>query len=234
MRPGKFALTIIIMLVATTAFAGDKDPYLWLEEVDGEKALEWVKQRSKTDTAEIESVAEFAPIHKQLLEIYNSSDRIPFPNVRGNWIYNFWQDKEHVRGIWRRTVLEQYLRDSPVWETVLDLDALAELEDENWVWKGASGLAPDYKRFMITLSRGGGDAAVVREFDGVAKAFVEEGFEVPEAKSNVNWRDENTLWIGTEFGDGSLTSSGYPRLVKSWKRGTPLEEAVTIFEGTLG
>jgi prolyl oligopeptidase len=232
MRRPKLALIVIILLVATTVVAGDKDPYLWLEEVDGEKALEWVKQRSADDTAEIEAVPEFAAIHEKLLEIYNSSDRIPYPSVRGAWIYNFWQDKDHVRGIWRRTSRDQYVTESPAWETVLDLDALAEAEGENWVWKGASGLPPDYTHFMITLSRGGGDAAVRREFDGTAKAFVEDGFYVPEAKARVGWRDENTLWIGTDFGEGSLTSSGYPRLVKAWTRGTPLESAVTIFEGS--
>ncbi len=234
MRPGRIALTIILLLfLAAVCVAADQDPYLWLEEIDGEKALEWVKKRSKTDTAELEAVPEFAPIHEQLIEIFNSTDRIPYPRIHGAWIYNFWQDKDHVRGIWRRTFLDQYLTESPAWETVLDLDALAEAEGENWVWKGANGLPPDYIHFMITLSRGGGDAAVVREFDATAKAFVENGFYVPEAKSRVSWMDENTLWIGTDFGEGSLTSSGYPRLVKAWKRGTPLESAVTIFEGSV-
>jgi prolyl oligopeptidase len=165
MRLGKLAPTVLMLLLATVCVAGDEDPYLWLEEIDGAKALEWVKQRSKTDTAELEAVPEFAPIHEKLLEIYNSSDRIPHPQVLGAWIYNFWQDKDHVRGIWRRTFLDQYIIDSPAWETVLDLDALAKAEGENWVWKGAGGLAPDYTHFMISLSRGGGDAAVEREFD---------------------------------------------------------------------
>ncbi|MGD8415360.1 MAG: prolyl oligopeptidase family serine peptidase, partial [Candidatus Latescibacterota bacterium] len=128
---------------------------------------------------------------------------------------------------------EKYVTDSPGWETVLDLDALAEAEGENWVWKGASGLYPDYDRFMIRLSRGGGDAVVIREFDAKTKAFVEDGFYVPEAKSQVSWRDEDALWIGTDFGEGSLTESGYPRLAKLWKRGTPLESAKTIFEGSV-
>jgi prolyl oligopeptidase len=233
MRLGRLALTVILLLVATTVVAGDKDPYLWLEEVEGEKALEWVEQRSDKDTGEIKEVPEFGAIHEQLLEIYNSSDRIPYPRIRDAWIYNFWQDKDHVRGIWRRTSKDEYINESPVWETVLDLDVLAEEEDENWVWKGANGLPPDYTHFMIRLSRGGGDAAVVREFDGTAKAFVEDGFYVPEAKSRVGWMDENTLWIGTDFGEGSLTSSGYPRLVKVWKRDTPLESAETVFEGSV-
>jgi prolyl oligopeptidase len=233
MRPVRFALIVMLLLVATSLVAGDEDPYLWLEDVEGEDALEWVVQRSEDDTAEIEAVPEFAPIHEKLLEIFNSSDRIPYPQVRGTWIYNFWQDKDHVRGIWRRTTREQYVTKSPEWETVIDLDALAEAEGENWVWKGAQGLPPKYERFMVTLSRGGGDAAVRREFDAKTKSFVEDGFYVPEAKAQVSWRDENTLWIGTDFGEGSLTTSGYPRIAKMWKRGTPLESAKTIFEGSV-
>ena len=228
------SITILITLLATTiAVAADEDPFLWLEDVEGEKALEWVKARSAADTAEIEAVPEFAGLHEKLLEIYNSSDRIPSPGIRGAWVYNFWQDADHVRGIWRRTFLSEYVKESPAWETVLDVDKLAEDEDENWVWKGASCLAPEYRHCLVTLSRGGGDASVRREFDAAAKAFVEDGFFVPEAKARVGWMDENTLWIGTDFGEGSLTTSGYPRFVKKWKRGTPLSDAKTLFEGSV-
>jgi prolyl oligopeptidase len=233
MRFLKLALPVFVLLAASVGLAADKDPYLWLEEVDGEKALKWVEERSAKDTAELEAVSEYQEIHTKLLDIYNSSDRIPYPGVQGAWIYNFWQDSEHVRGIWRRTFMDQYVTESPAWETVLDLDALAEAEGENWVWKGANGLYPDYRRFLITLSRGGGDAAVTREFDATAKAFVTDGFVVPEAKARVSWKDENTLWIGTDFGEGSLTSSGYPRLVKEWRRGTALDSARTVFEGSV-
>ncbi|MBD3220928.1 prolyl oligopeptidase family serine peptidase, partial [bacterium] len=226
-------LVPLILLLATASLTAvaDDDPYLWLEEVEGEKALEWVEERSAEDTAEIEAVPEFEPIHQELLEIYNSSDRIPYVTMRGAWVYNFWRDAEHVRGVWRRTFLESYLSDEPVWETVIDVDRLAEAEGENWVWKGAQGLAPDHRRFLVNLSRGGGDATVVREFDAVTKTWVEDGFVVPEAKSSVSWKDEDTLWIGTDFGEGSLTDSGYPRVVKEWTRGTPLESARLVFEG---
>ncbi len=233
MRPGRFLLTLTVLLAAATCVAGDTDPYLWLEEVEGQEALKWAKERSDADTAELKEVPEFNEIHEQLLTIYNSSDRIPYPRVGGEWIYNFWQDEDHVRGIWRRTGPDQYLTEEPAWETVIDLDALAAAEDENWVWKGASGLYPDSKRFLITLSRGGGDASVTREYDAVAKEFLADGFIVPEAKASVGWRDENTLWIGTDFGEGSLTKSGYPRLVKEWRRGTALAEASTVFEGSV-
>jgi prolyl oligopeptidase len=230
----RFKLTVAFSLAVFTAVIGvaaDEDPYLWLEEVEGEKALNWVKERSAADTAEIEKVPEFAPIHEKLLEIYNSTERIPSPGIRGPWVYNFWRDKDHVRGIWRRTFLDEYVKTSPAWETVLDIDALAEAEDENWVWEGATCLAPEYRHCMVTLSRGGSDAAVRREFDAAAKAFVVGGFVLPEAKARVSWKDENTLWVGTDFGEGSLTTSGYPRFAKEWKRGTPIEEARTVFEG---
>jgi prolyl oligopeptidase len=226
-------MTVILLLAAAASLAADKDPYLWLEEVEGTKALDWVKERSAKDTAEIEAVPEFAPIRAELLEIFNSRDRIPFVGIQGAWLYNFWQDADHVRGIWRRTFLDQYLQASPVWETVIDVDALAKAEGENWVWQGADGLPPDYTRYLVTLSRGGGDAAVIREFDAVTKAFVADGFVVPEAKSDVSWKDADTVWVGTDFGDGSLTTSGYPRMVKEWRRGTPLASARLIFEGTV-
>ena len=229
MRPG--IIVTLLFVFAATGAAATEDPYLWLEDIEGEKALQWVEDRSAQDTAEIEAVPEFAEIHAELLEIYNSRDRIPHVGVRGAWLYNFWQDAEHSHGLWRRTFLDQYLQDEPIWEIVLDLDALCEAEDENWVWKGSSPLAPDYRYCMLTLSRGGGDAAVQREFDCVTKTFLADGFYVPEAKSRVGWKDADTLWIGTDFGDGSLTDSGYPRMVKEWRRGTPLSEAKTVFEG---
>jgi prolyl oligopeptidase len=227
-------LTLALILGAIGVLADDHDdPYLWLEEIEGEEALEWVTERSAKDTAILEEVPVFPEIREKLLEIYNSSDRIPSVVIRGAWLYNFWRDAEHVRGIWRRTFLDEYVKDEPSWEIVLDLDKLAEAEGENWVWKGANCLPLEYRHCMITLSRGGSDAAVRREFDTVAKAFVEDGFVLPEAKAQVSWRDRDTLWVGTDFGEGSLTTSGYPRIAKKWRRGTPLEDAVTVFEGSV-
>ena len=230
----RLVLAILLALavaVPLAARAGGGDPYLWLEEVEGKKALAWAKERSAHDTAELEAVPEYAPIHEQLLDIYNDRARIPHVAIRGPWLYNFWQDADHVRGLWRRTFLDQYLTDDPAWETVLDLDALAAAEGENWVWKGASFLEPENRLCLVSLSRGGGDATVVREFDTVTRDFVADGFTVPEAKSRVSWKDRDTVWIGTDFGEGSLTDSGYPRLVKLWKRGTPLADAETVFAG---
>ena len=223
-------LSAMVFIATNPAFAGD-DPFLWLEEVEGEKALAWVAEQSAATTKVLEARPEFEPIRKQTLEILDSADRIPYVGVRGDQLYNFWQDEEHVRGIWRRTSLEQYRKTEPEWETVLDIDALVESEGESWVWKGPSCLGPDYRHCMVALSRGGGDAVVYREFDTITKAFVNDGFSLPEAKSNVNWQDADHLWVGTDFGEGSLTDSGYPRIVKLWTRGTPLEDAVTVFEG---
>ena len=230
----RFAIAILITLfAATVCIAADEDPYLWLEEVESEKALTWAKERSDADTAVIEKVPEFAEIHTRLLEIYNSRDRIPAPGFRGAWIYNFWQDADHVRGVWRRTFLDEFVKDQPAWEIVLNLDALAEAEGENWVWSEVNCLGPDYRHCMIGLSRGGADATVVREFDTVSKEFVDGGFTVPEAKHQIDWMDENTLWVATDFGEGSLTTSGYPRIAKQWQRGTPLNEATTVFEASI-
>jgi prolyl oligopeptidase len=229
----KLSIAFLIVLAATLGVAADDDPYLWLEEVESEKALAWAKEKSAADTAVIEAVPEFAAIHEKLLEIVNSEDRIPSPGIRGPWIYNFWRDADQVRGVWRRTFLSEFVEESPAWETVIDVDALAEAEGENWVWKGATCLPPGYRHCMVSLSRGGADAAVEREFDTTARAFVEDGFFLPEAKARVAWKDEDTLWVGTDFGEGSLTTSGYPRIARMWTRGTPLEEATTIFEGSV-
>ncbi len=225
-----FILTII---GSDTSHADTDDPYLWMEEVDNEEALAWAKAISDHTTTELEAVAEFGPIHEQLLEIYNSQDRIPMPALHGDWVYNFWRDADHVRGLWRRTTLASYQEDKPEWEPVLDLDALAEVEGENWVWKGATFLAPDERLALVRLSRGGADAVVLREFDTVARAFVDDGFVLPESKVRVSWLDQDTLFIGTDFGEGSMTDSGYPRRTQRWKRGQPVEESTMIHEGAV-
>jgi len=173
----------------------------------------------------------FAALRDRLLAIYDSKDRIPYVAARGGWLYNFWRDEANPRGLWRRTTLAEFQRPTPAWEVLLDLDALGKAEGENWVWHGANALYPDYDRCLLSLSRGGADATVVREFDVPTRSFVADGFTLPEAKTDVAWKDRDTITVGTDFGPGSLTDSGYPRLVKEWRRGTPLAEAVTIFEG---
>lgn len=207
------------------------DPYLWLENVTGDKALDWVKAQNALSTHELSASPDFEPIRQRLLSIYDSRDKIPYVTKRGAYYYNFWRDDKNVRGIWRRTSLAEYKKAAPAWETVIDLDQLARDEKENWVWKGFSALYPDYQRCLVFLSRGGADATVTREFDLKSKSFITNGFYLPEAKSEISWRDQDTLYVGTDFGTNSLTDSGYPRIVKEWKRGTPLAQAKTVFEG---
>lgn len=209
----------------------DEDPYLWLEDVTAEKSLDWVRERNEKTQSHFEATEEFTSLRADLLKILDSDERIPFVSKSGEYYYNFWRDKEHVRGIWRRTSLDEYRKAKPSWEIILDLDALAEAESENWVWDGASILKPDYDLALIGLSRGGADASVTREFDMKSRKFVEGGFERPEAKGNISWIDRDTVFVYTNFGEGSLTTSGYPRIAKIWKRGQKLEDAQVVYEG---
>ncbi len=216
---------------AQQASASPPDPYLWLEDVTGERSLAWVKEQNNLSKGELESSPDFEPIRQRLLSILDSKERIPYVAKHGAWYYNFWRDAKNVRGVWRRTTLEEFKKAQPAWETVLDVDELGSAEKENWVWKGYEVLYPTYDRCLVMLSRGGSDATVVREFDLNTKEFIKGGFSLPEAKSRVVWRNRDTVYVGTDFGPGSLTSSGYPRLVKEWKRGTPLSSATLVYEG---
>jgi prolyl oligopeptidase len=213
------------------AYDFSKDSHIWLEEVEGEKALAWVEEQNAASLGYLESLPTYEPLKDRNLEIYNSDERIATPAMRGDYVYNFWRDEDNVRGRWRRMLLDDYVDGSEEWELVLDLDKLAEGEDEDWVWKGAQCLRPEYRRCLLNLSRGGADAVVVREFDVESKAFVMDGFSIAEAKHRVSWIDANSVWVGSDFGEGSLTDSGYPRTVRLWKRGEPIEEATEIFAG---
>ena len=202
----------------------EEDPYLWLEEVTSEKSLAWVKARNAISQKELEGAPGFGDLKARLRSIYDSKDRIPAVFAHGKFLYNFWKDEAHPRGLWRRTSLAEYRKAAPAWELVLDLDALGTAENKSWVWHGSQCLPPKYERCLVNLSPGGSDAHVTREFDVVKKAFVAGGFALPEAKSQVGWKDFDTLYVATDFGPGTLTDSGYPRIVKEWKRGTPLTE----------
>jgi len=204
---------------------------LWLEDVEAPRALSWARERNAKTTAELEAVPTFATSRDRIRAILDSKDKIPSVTKRGRYYYNFWTDAAHKKGVLRRTTLAQYKRKQPRWETVLDIDALSEKEKQSWVFKGQTCLYPKYDRCLISLSPGGGDAKVVREMDMTTKKFVAGGFEVPQAKSTVAWKDRDTLFVATDWGTGSLTKSGYPRIVKQWKRGTPLTAAETIYEG---
>jgi prolyl oligopeptidase len=207
------------------------DPHLWLEGVEDPTALEWVTERNNRSIEVIANSDDFKSLESELRTIYDSTDRIPYVYKQGEMYYNFWRDGEHPRGVWRRTDIESYQSETPSWETILDLDALATAENENWVWHGADCLPPVENLCMIALSRGGADADVKREFNVESKSFVEGGFFLPEAKSEVSWIDADHLIVGTDFGEGSLTESGYPMVSKIWTRGTDLSDAETLFTG---
>jgi prolyl oligopeptidase len=228
----RLLLSGVLMALLLPAWAEETtDPYHWLEDVTGERAIAWVKDRNAESKAELTKDEAFDKLNDRLLKILDSTDKIPFVSKAGEFYYNFWRDAKNKRGLWRRTTLEEYRKAKPEWETVIDLDKLADEEKENWVWHGASFLRPQYKRCLVSLSRGGADADVVREFDVTTKEFVEGGFKLPEAKSDIAWRDLDSVFVATDFGPGSLTKSGYPRIVKEWRRGTPLNEAKLVFEG---
>jgi prolyl oligopeptidase len=210
------------------------DPYLWLEEVTGDEALDWVRARNEPTLAKL-CDERFEEMRIQTLEVLDTDARIPYVARRGEFLYNFWRDAANPRGLYRRTTLESYRTDSPEWEVLIDIDELGRTDDQKWVWGGASMIKPENTRALVYLSPGGSDASIMREFDLQARQFVKGGFELAEAKSQAVWADLDTLLVGTDFGpdfEGSLTESGYPRVIKRWRRGTPLADAETVFEGT--
>jgi prolyl oligopeptidase len=210
------------------------DPYLWLESLDSPAVTRWVTARNAETLAALGGEG-FARRRDSIREVLDNKDHIPWPGWRGDGLYyNFWTDADHPRGLWRRTTPDQYRLDQPAWDVLLDLDALNAAEGESWTWGGVTVLRPAYDRCLVSLSRGGSDAVVVREFDLVRRVFVEDGFTLPEAKSSVGWIDRDTVYVATDFGPGSLTSSGYPRIVKQWRRGTPLAGAQVVHEAETG
>lgn len=208
----------------------DADPYLWLEDVTGEAALDWVRTRNGPTLAEFGG-PEFERMRAEALEVLDTDARIPYVVRRGDYLYNFWRDGVNPRGLWRRTTLDSYRTDSPAWDILLDVDELGRADGEKWVWAGAGVIYPEYTLALVGLSRGGSDATVVREFDMTTRQFVAGGFELPEAKSQISWADPDTVLVGTDFGDDSLTESGYPRVIKRWRRGSALRDAETVFSG---
>ena len=228
-----FLITIIINACGMSNNDDNKmkDPYLWLEDVEGKEALQWVESQNELTKERYSQAETFDETYNYLLDDYNSVDRIPFPSIRGQYIYNFWRDKNNIRGIWRRTSLESYQNDAPEWETVIDVDLLANEENKNWVWRGANCLGPDFKKCLVSLSDGGKDASVLREYDIETKTFVEGGFFAPEAKQYSDWINEDQVLIATDFGEGTLNESGYARQVRLWNRGDNLLSSEILFEG---
>ncbi|WP_298455114.1 prolyl oligopeptidase family protein [uncultured Cellulomonas sp.] len=209
----------------------DTDPYAWLEDVEGADALAWVRERNADALDRLAESPGFTDIRREVLEVLDSDAKIPMVGRAGEHLYNFWRDAEHERGVWRRTTLDQYRTDDPAWETLLDLDALSAAEGESWVWHGAQVLRPDLRRALVSLSRGGSDADVTRELDLQTLEWVADGFVREEAKGGLGWVDRDTVFAYTDVGPGTMTTSGYPRTVRRWTRGTALADAPVVFEG---
>lgn len=207
-----------------------EDPFIWLEEVEGEEALTWAAERNALSIPRLQGDPRFEGIRDAIEMVLTSDDRIPTPGLVNGQVYNYWQDDEHIRGLLRRTSLDSYRSDNPRWETVIDIDLLATVENANWVYKGRTCLPGNPSRCLLRLSDGGKDAVVLREFDLENNNFVDGGFSVDEAKTNVDWVDANTLIIGTDFGPGSVTTSGYARTLRLWRRGTDINDAEQIIE----
>lgn len=226
------AIWLLCAAVAPLGGRGESadDPYLWLEDIYNPEALEWVHQQNETTARRLRAQPDYPALYRDALAVLNSGSRIPAVQPHGGFLYNFWQDAAHPRGLYRRTTLEEIRKAAPKWEPVIDVDALAADEKTPWAFGGATWRRPDETRCLIALSPGGGDAKELREFDPLTKQFVAGGFHLPTAKSRVAWCDADTLYVATDFGPGTLTTSGYPRIVKRWKRGTPLSEAETIYE----
>ncbi len=225
------SIIMVTAVGAANSAAQEKDEFLWLEDVEGQRALEWVKEQNNHSLSLLQQDPRFAELEAHALKDYNANDKIPYGKLRSGSVYNFWQDADHVRGIWRRASARSYTSDNPKWVNLLDVDKLAEDEGENWVYKGSDCLAPDFGRCLVALSRGGGDAIVVREFDAVMKRFIPGGFKTAEAKQTISWVNQDTVLIASDFGDGTLTDSGYPNQVKLWKRGQRVEDARLLAEG---
>nr|WP_260927991.1 prolyl oligopeptidase family serine peptidase [Novosphingobium sp. 9] len=218
------------LLIAATP-ATPADPYLWLEDIHGARALAQVAGWNAETEKTLRAVPGFESDHSRALAILQDESQIAEPDqVMGDTVTNLWRDKAHPRGLWREASLSSFRTGKPVWRTLIDVDALGKAEGKSWVWHGANCLAPDYSRCLISLSPGGSDADVVREWDRTTGQFVSGGFTLPEAKSQVAWEDRDTLLVATDFGPGSTTTSGYARILKRWKRGTPLSSATVIKE----
>jgi prolyl oligopeptidase len=207
------------------------DPFQWLEEVEGTKALDWVRAQNERSLKILQADTRYDDLHTKALTILEAKDRIPMPAFRGGEVYNFWQDDVNVRGLMRRIPVDQYRNPAPAWETVLDIDALSKAENANWVYKGSGCLDPEERLCLLNLSDGGKDAVEAREFDLKKKAFVEGGFRLPAGKQFYDWLDQDTMYVGREWGPNTMTESGYPFIVKLWKRGTKLEDAVEVYRG---
>nr|WP_307350806.1 prolyl oligopeptidase family serine peptidase [Caulobacter ginsengisoli] len=238
-------MTAATLTGAAAPAASSDDPFTWMEEIEGTRALDWARAENARSLPVLQNDPRYQGFLDEALKIVNAKDRIPavaFSGPGERELRNYWQDPDHVRGLWRRTTMESYRTAEPQWETILDVDTLAKEEKANWVWEGSNCLAPDYTRCLVTLSDGGKDAVSFREFDTVTKSFVKDGFTAPEGKQNYSWLDKDTVLIARDWGEDTkaggggqptLTKSSYPYVLKAWKRGTPLSSATEVFRGTV-
>ncbi|MGA8089083.1 MAG: prolyl oligopeptidase family serine peptidase [Terracidiphilus sp.] len=217
--------------VAQGSTVEQPDKYTWLEDIHGERSMAWVKAENARTAEVLEKQKPFAELEEEALKVLDSPDKLAYPQFRAGMVYNTWRDKDHVRGIVRRTSLESYLSDDPKWETVIDYDALGKQDKQSWVGHGLECLQPKEKLCLVSLSAGGEDAATLREFDLPEGKFVENGFVSPRGKQRTAWLDKDNLLIAREWGEGTMSVAGYPIEVKRWKRGTPLDSAVEVFRG---
>ena len=221
----------VLPCVALASIAhATEDPYLWLEGIEDAQALEWVEAQNEVTAEKLTQSTLFKELFKEAKEVLNSDSRVPAVEQKNGYVYNTWRDSKNPRGLYRRATLEEFAKPNPNWETVIDVDALSAAENQKWVFHGMSCLPKRPDLCLVSLSPGGGDADVVREFNSVTKAFVKDGFYLPVAKGGASWIDADTVFVSTDFGTGSMTTSGYPRIVKRWKRGTPLSQAEQLFE----
>lgn len=209
----------------------EEDPHLWLEAVEGEEALDWARAENARSLAVLEATPRFEALKEDALAVLTSTERLALGSIHNGMVYNFWQGGDHVRGLWRRASVESYRANEPAWETLIDYDAFAAEEERNWIAGSRVCLSPEYRHCMIQLSDGGTDAAYWREYDTEKKEFVEGGFSLPEAKSRVSWIDAETLLVAMDTGEGSLTTSGYPKAARIWRRGEEVAEAAVFFDG---
>jgi prolyl oligopeptidase len=231
-RLSLWAIPVFTLLPIHSGAQTADDKYLWLEDVSGAKSMAWVKAENERSAKVLEADPHFAKLEADALKILESKDRLPLPNISGDEVYNTWQDAEHVNGILRRTSLADYLRAQPHWQTLIDYDALGKQDHQKWVQKGLNCLYPGNKLCLVALSAGGEDAETLREFNLQSGKFVESGFMLPRSKQNVDWVDEDTLLVARDWGPGTMTKSGYPFVVKLWKRGQSLDQAKEVYRGT--
>ncbi|MCG8700654.1 MAG: hypothetical protein MI922_21550 [Bacteroidales bacterium] len=226
--------TLFSIIMISTILSKPKsqvdDSFIWLEEIDNPKVLAWVKKQNNATEKELSSYSIYKDIYNESLKTLNADNRIAWPKSTKDHVYNFWQDENNVRGLWRRSPKDLYLKGQPVWENLLDIDNLSSEDNIKWVYQGVSFITPKYNKALVSLSKGGGDATVIREYDLTKKSFVSNGFYLAESKGGAIWLNKDALVVAREYGEGTLTKSGYPRQARILGRGMSMGESVILHE----